>query len=153
MKITVKIFLLAAAVLLIAASCQKDENGNRITYYKNKTGEGYVFFKFKNDSIAPIENAIIKIESYTVGMFSTITRHYDYVYTDNNGKYSFKFVKKICSGSFGNYKVAGYEIFSSLPIGYDVSYSSGNYIRFKHDLLDNSNKIFNDTIFYYPDKH
>ena len=85
-------FLVLIFTAVLYLSCEKDEKGQRITYYKNKTGEGYVFFKFKNDSIAPIENAKIGIEFYRVGWFSTITNHFDYIYTDNNGKYSFKFL-------------------------------------------------------------
>ena len=147
----IKIVLLAttAAVLFTAASCEKDENGNRITYYKNKTGEGYVFFKFKNDSIAPIANAKIEIESYAHGMYVNNT-HFDYVYTDNNGKYSFKFVKKIYNYGAGSSKVAGYEIkVKELPPidNFPVSYSGD--ILLNCISLDNSSKIFIDTIFYY----
>ena len=134
----------AVAVLFSAASCEKDENGNRITYYKKKTGEGYVFYKFKNDSVAPIANAKTQIESYTVGMFSTITNHFDYVCTDSNGKYSFKFVKTI-----NNSRVDGCGIISSSPIGY---FPSSGSIHLKSSSLDKSNKIFIDTFYIYIDR-
>jgi hypothetical protein len=143
----VKLILLAiAAILFTTAACEKDENGNRITYYKNKTGEGYVFYKFENDSIAPIANAKTQIESYIRGWFTTFTSHFDYVYTDNNGKYSFKFVKKI-----NEKKADGYYILSPFE-GYKPAHGTGN-IHLDYKLLDNSNKIFIDTIFYYVDRN
>jgi len=143
-----KLFLVATAAILFITACKKDENGNRITYYKNKTGEGYVFFKFKNDSIAPVENVKIEIESYTVGMFSTITRHYDYVYTDNNGKYFFTFVKKIN----GEKIEAFYLLVNDFPFSIDSIpiTMSGNGIKYNNDILNKSNKISFDTIFFYP---
>ncbi|MCL2132375.1 MAG: hypothetical protein FWH36_08020 [Lentimicrobiaceae bacterium] len=146
----IKIVLLTAtAILFTATSCQKDENGNRITYYKNKTGEGYVFYKFKNDSIAPIVNAKTQIESYRFGMFSTLTNHFDYVYTDNSGKYSFKFVKKI-----NEKKIDGYYICSPYPVDVPINpgHGGGN-THLEYGLLNNSNKFFIDTIFYYIDKN
>ncbi len=145
----VKLTLLAiAATLFITVACEKDDNGNRITYYKNKTGEGYVFYKFSNDSIAPIANAKTQIESYYFGMFSTLKNHFDYVYTDNNGKYSFRFVKKI-----NEKKAEGYYI--SSPYITDISTNSGHgggNIHLDYNLLDNSNEILIDTIFYYIDR-
>ena len=48
--------LIFIAILFTTVSCQKDENGNRITYYKNKTGEGYVFFKFIIKVVMLIKN-------------------------------------------------------------------------------------------------
>jgi len=148
----IKILITIISTILLFNSCEKDENGNRITYYKNKIGEGYVFYKFKNDSIAPIVNAKVEIQSYAHGMFVN-ANHFDYVYTDYNGKYSFKFVKIIYNYGAGSYKVAGYEISASLPIEYDKPIPSSGSIHLKHSLLDNSNRIFIDTIFYYIDRH
>jgi len=68
-------------------SCPKDEGEQQITYYKNKIGEGYVFFacsdnstSFLNpdgrikrnliDSLRPVSNMKIKIHSYTQGIIA-----------------------------------------------------------------------------------
>ena len=139
----IKILLLALVAILFTISCKKDENGNRITYYNNKTGEGYVFLKFNNDSIAPIKNVKTQIESYTAEWFSTFTSHFDYVFTDNTGKYSFKLVKKI-----NEKKVDGYYVFSPYNDSILPAHTMG--IHLDCNLLDNSNKFIIDTIFYYP---
>lgn len=144
---TLKLIAITSIIMLLCISCEKDENGNRITYYKNKTGEGYVFYKFENDSIAPIESVKIGIESYIVEMFSTITRHFDYVNIDNNGKYSFNFVKNI-----NGKKTNGYCILSPSPIGYDEPIPSSGNVHFDHNSLEESNTIFIDTIFIYIDR-
>ena len=87
--------LIVITIISILSSCQKDENGNRISYYKNKTGEGYVFFKFGNDSITPIRNSAVEIISYGKytgygELFAGRAHHTNIVYTGNNylGKYS-----------------------------------------------------------------
>ena len=147
MKNVTKILVVAtAAVLFAVASCQKDENGNRITYYNKKTGEGYVFYKFENDSIAPITNAKTQIQSYRMGMFSTITVHSDCIYTDNNGKYSFKFVKKIKGEKVEEHHIS----LQSFPNKPDGISSPSITLKSDSDLLRNSNKIVLDTIFFYP---
>ena len=92
-KVNFLLFLLVA--ILLFSGCEKDENGNRIQYYSNKTGEGYVFLKFENDSIAPINYFECHVNTYSSGGLFTTYHHLDNVNTDINGYYSFKFVKKI----------------------------------------------------------
>ena len=145
--------VLLVGILFVAYGCKKeiDDQGNRITYYKNKTGEGYFFFKYNNDSIGAMKNAKIGIESWAsdgwTGIFAGRITHFDYVYTDANGKYSFKFVKKI-DGAKATYFRVFVEYFDNMPNPYSVS---GNYITLNYSLLDNSNTVFIDTIFYHPD--
>ena len=114
MKKTKNLFLLAATILLFN-SCEKiiDENGYKITYYNNKKAIGYVYYfrssstthpLFK-DSIWPAKNVFITIESvYCHGwLFGVCKEHYDRVFTDESGKYSFDIVKTI-----DGKKVTGY---------------------------------------------
>jgi hypothetical protein len=138
------ILLILLSLSFIYSACQKDENGKWITYYKNKTGEGYVFYKFRNDSIAPIINTQVLIESYTRGWYYTFTSHFDYAYTDNSGKYSFRFVKTI-----NEKKVEGYYILSRSE-GIHIVHGLG--IHLDCNLLKNSNKILLDTLFYDPNR-
>ena len=128
--------------------CEKDELGHKITYYKDKTGEGYVFFKFKNDSIAPIKDAKIEIKTYTKGSELFGMQHFDHINVDDNGKYSFKFVKKIDSekaiGCFVSVK--------DFSLMYENHIPSSGSIQLHYSLLDNSNEILIDTIFCYLDR-
>jgi len=119
------IILVAIISTLISfSSCVKDENGYRITYYKNKTGEGYVFFVHYSDtlpltikdrieeglidSVRPAPNVKIKIEAFTRGFMDTgILCHSDYVYTSDNGKYSFKLLKAINGKSIAGHHIKG----------------------------------------------
>ena len=111
--LNIRLLLLLLSILFTSMSCEKDDQGNKVTYYKNKIGEGYVFFACSSntgsflspngrikrdliDSIRPASDVKIKIHSYTQGFMDMgILRHFDYVYTDNNGKYSFKLLKTI----------------------------------------------------------
>jgi len=142
------------AVLLLAA-CQKDENGNRITYYKNKTGEGYVFFVYysdtlllrvpdrieKNliDSMRPAPNVKIEIHAFTNGFMDTgILRHFDYVYTDNSGKYSFKLVKYINAKSVSQHHITGEKCTPSLTLYHAIETKKG-YIMDTLYIVRNTN--------------
>jgi hypothetical protein len=83
-------------VTILLFSCEKDENGYYIKYYKDRTGTGYIFYKWNNDSIAPIPNLKMEIRAHTQGSDLFPGKdHFDYVYTDKNGKYEFKVVKTI----------------------------------------------------------
>jgi len=105
-----KILIVIITTVLFLNSCNKDENGYRISYYKNKTAVGWLYYKFENDSIAPITN--FKMKSYCSGedrgwIFPWSREHTDYVYTDNNGKFTCKLVKKI-NNDKGNYYEVSY---------------------------------------------
>ncbi|MDR3047870.1 MAG: hypothetical protein LBU51_09755 [Bacteroidales bacterium] len=149
-KVNFLLFLLVA--ILLFSGCEKDENGNRIQYYSNKTGEGYVFLKFENDSIAPINNITWSIKSDGGGALIFGVTHYDYVNTDINGYYSFKFVKKI-DGT----KVDCYELTSdieSLPteLKYYGSLSNfraphGNDPHIYFEDIKDTKKYSFDTLF------
>ncbi len=146
-----KNLILIVTLFLCCTACKKDENGNRITYYKNKTGEGHVFFKFKNDSIAPIKDAKIGLEYWTAGsggFFSTALKHVGYVQANSDGKYFFYFLKKI-----NGEKVRTCYIFvEDSPYDFSQPIPTSGSVRIRYGLLDTSNKIFIDTIFYYPDR-
>jgi len=146
-KITVLVSLLLG-ISFVCISCEKDEKGQRITYYKDKTGEGYVFYKFDNDSIVPANNSRVKITSCLqgsgYGLFYSRPNHTDVVYTDNNGKYSFKFLKTI-----NGKKVLEYQINVTYSPDMPTRFYHSNTPKFDSDLLRNSNKIVIDTIFHF----
>jgi hypothetical protein len=81
------------------SACDKDESGKKIKYYKHVTGEGYVFYKFFDGTIIPFKNAEIRILASTTpdygGMTSDGFGSRQEVKTDDNGKYSCRFVKQI----------------------------------------------------------
>jgi hypothetical protein len=142
----VKILLLLVATVFLFNSCQKDENGYRITYYKDKIVVGWLFYKFENDSIAPIPN--IKMESYCSGedrgwIFPWSREHTDYVYTDNNGKFTCKLVKKINNDKGNYYKITWGGPLPIVPAS--IKWKKDNYF-FSRDIKDV--KIVNiDTVF------
>jgi len=129
--------LLLLSILFTSMSCEKDDQGQRITYYKNKTGEGYVFYKYYSagidspiDSIKPAANVKIEIECYTQGfMDAGILSHSDYVYTDNNGKYSFKLLKSINGKSIAHRYITVLTRNGPGPISfYYATYSKKGYL-------------------------
>jgi hypothetical protein len=105
---TIKNILIATVAILLLNSCtkdEKDENGYRIKYYKDKTGVGYVY---SSDSLNPAPNILLHIEAFLYlgsGIFTTISSHVDYCYTDKNGKFTFKFLKEL-----DYWDVTGYNI-------------------------------------------
>jgi hypothetical protein len=138
--------LLFISTILLFISCNKeiDENGYKITYYKNKTAVGYVFYMFENDSTSPVPN--IKMESYCSGGSGWIlpggNSHIDHVYSDNNGKYVCKLVKRI-----ENDKVSFYQI--RLVDGMsEFVYDIHEHLNVFYDSSINNIKVINiDTIF------
>ena len=163
----VVVWLVVVGVFVVYG-CEKDDQGQRITYYKNKTGEGYVFYKFDNDSITPISNLAIEIISYAENpwdMFSTGDfRSPNIAYTNNDGKYSFRFVKRIGERKVYKYNISIYDIskgnFPNLPYIYtpvridDILVSIVHTpfdIEINANLLQDSHKIIVDTIFFHSD--
>jgi hypothetical protein len=91
--------------MMISCKKEKDENGNYVTYYENKMVTGYVF---SADSLLPIPNCLMHIEAakyFGYGWSGSKEAHADYCYTDETGKFTFKFVKKI-----NTHKVTDWEI-------------------------------------------
>jgi hypothetical protein len=95
---TVKILCTVIFATLLLAGCQKDEDG--IRYYKQPTGEGYVFVKNADGTITPFANKenILALEASGnsgSGLFDAFWEHTDIYSTDANGKFTCKFVRKI----------------------------------------------------------
>lgn len=95
---TFKSILIITIVVLMLNSCARDED--LIRYYKQPTGEGYVFVKNEDGTITPYANKkdCIRLESsWNDGseLFSPSGRHKDLFSTDANGKFTCKFVKTI----------------------------------------------------------
>jgi len=135
--------VLVAGILFVAYGCQKDNQGNRITYYKDKTATGYVFYKNYDAEIGslvgpirPASNLEIKISVWIPGSWTTLYEHIDYVYTDINGQYQFKLLKKINGKYVQRHNI---EVICStgttIPSNIDL-YSEGTLYRDKEYLID-----------------
>ena len=85
MKNKAKVIIITAAVLFAVASCEKDGNGNRVKYYKHLTGEGYVFYRYLDGTIAPFPNGKVEIIASSGGKDAIGTSQT--VQTDKNGFY------------------------------------------------------------------
>jgi len=126
-------------------SCQKDDKGQRISY-RNKTGEGYVFRVYysdtipflsvrdrieKNliDSMKPASGVKVEIKAFTQGFMDTgILYHSDYVYTNDNGKYSFKLLRSINGKSIAGHHITGEKCSPSHISLYDAIETKKGYL-------------------------
>ena len=90
--------------VFVTYGCEKDENGNRVTYYKT-VGEGYVWDITNNK---PIKGATITVES-TYGSFLGAIYTKNTFTTDEKGYYKIRFIKKVYDGPlYGWCKVTAY---------------------------------------------
>ena len=94
--------------LFISSSCEKDDQGNRVTYYKT-VGEGYIV---ERDNNKPIKGIKITVISRTCSFTGNDTWGLDWCSrpytqetftTDENGYYQLRFAKRV-----GIYKVENY---------------------------------------------
>lgn len=124
---TLKIILIITIAVLMLNSCARDED--LIRYYKQPTGEGYVFVKNEDGTITPFANKkdIIQLVASRVegsGWFSTSWEHTDVYNTDENGKITYKFVKTI-----DRHKVEYY------AIGFNYEGATNEHIRIANTYL------------------
>ena len=83
-------------LLCLCISCEKDEDGNVLHYFKIN-GHGYVFYRFPDGTLIPCANQEVVIENFissTHYFWLIYDAHYDYVTTDNNGFFTCRFLKK-----------------------------------------------------------
>ena len=97
LKTQIPIVLILLSISFLCASCERDAEGHRVTYYKT-TGEGYVFMYDKKDGniLYPIQNAEIEITSVSKRSTSALfSYHYKQTYySDATGKYTVRFPKR-----------------------------------------------------------
>jgi hypothetical protein len=99
---TIKFIALLFALASLIVSCEKDERGQTLTYYKHVTAEGYVFYKYLDGSIEPFANQEVEITAEDSpdpgGMGGGLYIHtIQKVKTDANGNYYSRFVKTVDS--------------------------------------------------------
>jgi hypothetical protein len=151
---TVKILCTVIFATLLLAGCQKDEDGYRISYYKDKIGVGYVFYKNDDGSISPIRNYPISIIATASNgaseLFYVKLSHTDIVTTDETGKFTCKFVKEISKG-IEKYYMLGY-YFDIDTRNLDIINNSSFYIggrSYDSDFVNNfDNNIIIDTFYF-----
>ena len=96
---TILLATTVVAVLFTAVACEKDkEDYDAITYY-DVVGEGYVFMYDSADNILyPVRSATIEITAILEGSEGVDwigpPRQREYFYTDTNGKYQIRFIKR-----------------------------------------------------------
>ena len=90
-KVIILTTLMTSAIILLSVSCQKDENGNRVTYYKT-IGEGYVWDETNNK---PFKDVIITVTSPYGTSSWAIPRIEETFTTDENGYYQIRFPKRV----------------------------------------------------------
>jgi hypothetical protein len=133
---TTKTILIALATICMLVSCkkEKDEYGNYVTYYKNKTAIHYVY---SVDSLTPVKNYKMHIQACVSGpeLFPG-PEHIDYCYSDQDGRCSFKFVKKI------NMQTVDYW---GIAIGSDLT--PAKYVFSKSEVENITDELILDTIF------
>ena len=149
------------AVLLTTASCEKDENGNRITYYKT-IGEGYIYERDNNKPLKGVKITVISSTSIITSggtmLLGNCCPHTQETFTtDENGYYKIRFAKRI-----GNRKVETYRVelnpIPPLPSPPPFWYREANTpLRSSHDYMyvgDIKGKkiIIFDTVKYYPSR-
>jgi hypothetical protein len=87
-------------------SCEKDEQGRILKYYKHVTGEGYVFYKYLDGSIAPSPHQEVEVTAKlhpNGGLAGFNMGNTQKVKTDINGKYSCRFVKTVDGWEMNGY--------------------------------------------------
>ena len=139
-----------AAIILLCVSCQKDDDGNRVSYYKT-TGEGYIYDGKKNIPLKGATITVIACFEWKGLLFTSSS--YDETYTtDENGFYQIRFLKRK-----NNDKVVQY-LFKSghgpmIPPGPEyegVSMEGGIWLLYPDDIKDKKNMEF-DTLKYFCD--
>jgi len=88
--------LLLLSITLVCATCEKEEDYNAVTYY-DVVGEGYVFmYDSVGNVLYPVYGA--KVQMTTIfdcdGVWIGTPRSFDVFYTDVNGKYQVRFIKR-----------------------------------------------------------
>ena len=163
-----KLILLAIVAVLLTATCEKDENGQRITYYKT-IGEGYIY---ERDGDKPLKGVKITVISRTSSFTGSdpwelsVSRPYtqETFTTDKNGHYQLRFAKRV-----GGHKVENYRFeldhFSALSyppppaLFWYWETSQGNtpfpksFVYIYSSDIKNENIItFNTVKYYYNEK-
>ena len=117
MKRVIVILSILIVSTLFLVSCEKDVNGIPVKYYENVTGEGYVFEKYTDGTIKPHKwVGILAREKQDEINGEDLDNYYhvDNLETDNNGKYTCRFLEKKRPSvwAWGWKTMKFYEIFS-----------------------------------------
>ena len=145
---TVKLVLMTSIMLLLFASCEKNQEGDWATYYKT-IGEGYIFNGMDN---TPIKGATVTVVSLIVKDFPMIESTYEETFTtDENGYYQVRFIRRVHNKKVTCYRFrvdAGLTIPSSWE--YPTLTNKFPHIEelFPEDIKEKKTIMF-DTVKYY----
>ena len=163
--LNIRLLLLLLSILFTSMSCEKDDQGNRVTFYKT-IGEGYIF---ERDDNKPIEGVKIVVTSSTSSVESGIVILFSSPYTeetfttDKNGYYQIRFAKRVGGDKVERYKIR-LDHFSALfyppppALFWNWETSSNNAPFTSNDNLypsyvKNKKIITFDTVKYYYNKN
>ncbi|MDR1345822.1 MAG: hypothetical protein LBK03_03870 [Bacteroidales bacterium] len=148
---TAAVLCIVLILLFAAGSCEKPpEKG--IKYHDNVVGAGHVFLRYSSDSLVPLENAEVEVESavkLNMGMGGIVPHHEDYVTTNREGQYICRFVKSIDGSIMKEYSMTVRdEIYPSIaPEGYIFRNLHGVSCTVE-EVTHSTGIIFLDTLFY-----
>jgi len=94
--LNIRLLLLLLSVLFMGMSCEKDEKGRRINYYKTK-GEGYVFmYDSLGNFLYPIQDVNIQVVTRRKGIRGNFIDPdpREFFVSDAIGKYQVRFIKR-----------------------------------------------------------
>ena len=163
LKTHIPILLMLLSMSFVCATCEKDENGNKVTYYKT-IGEGYIYDGENNRPLKGVKITMISSTSSNPGgtMLSLSNTHgiSETITTNENGYYKIRFLKRINGHKVNWYRLGLLAAYPSpmLPPpppfwfwDYNPNglYPSGEL--YSKDIKDKNIIVF-DTIKYYPSK-
>jgi len=156
-----KVKLILVACLFLCLSCERDDNGNRVTYYKT-IGEGYIFDRDSNQPLEGIKIIVMASTDTVSGLLtqSSLPGTQETFTTDKDGYYQIKFAKRV-----GNHKVIRYQFridpYPALPVptppalfwSWETSANNGpftdiNGYMYPSDIKDKQTITFEPLKFY-----
>jgi hypothetical protein len=144
------LILTASIILLFFVSCEKDQNGNRVSYYKT-TGEGYLFDGTNNKPLKGVKIMVVSLFHEGSDCWFPPCGTSEIFTTDENGYYQIRFAKRLKNSKIGCYRL---NILAAPSLPFLYYYSSTNEPLFHQeyfypeDIKDKTTITF-DTIKYY----
>jgi hypothetical protein len=153
-----KILSILCLALCLCTSCERDNDGNVLHYFKTE-GHGYAFYRLPDGMLIPCSNQDVIVENFIRSghsFWAEYEAHFDHVTTDANGYFTCRFLKKLGTTEIKEHFVYLGKVnrddnnffnVSTLP---EHSYLHGydGYCEISHETLKNSkDDIFLDTLF------
>ena len=150
--------LTVSAIILTSLSCEKDDQGQRVTYYKT-VGEGYIY---ERDNNKPIKGMKITVTSNT-GISEWVSSPWtkETFTTDENGYYQIRFAKRVSGDKVKRYTIRvghGGQLPTPPPpyhywywetSSYNLPFTTPNGYMYPTDIKDKKIITFDAIKYYY----